>query len=427
MKTVQWLVLCLAFLTMFSACSGPSFSESQSSETNLSNGKKITLTLWYWNRSIDDELLAQAEKHFPNIELKTQKIGGDFKAKLKTTLAARSGEPDIVALNDWMVELFPSADRFYDLRELGADRLKDQYLEWKWNQGITPDGKMIAFPMDTGPTALFYRSDLFKQAGLPSDPEKVSASIRTWDDYMAAGEQLQQKFGSRSFLADNIVNVYNQVLAQHTNLYFKPDGSYIGNQSPDIRLGWKTAVDFHKKHLLANADGWTPEWNASVNNGKIASFVGAVWMKQVLTEAAPDTAGKWRVARAPGGDGNLGGSFISILKSSKHPKEAFEVLTWLQNPEHQLEAYHKIGLFPSTPDVYNDPIMGKPEPFFGGQATGLIFAASAQNVKSSYFGERYPVIHGIVTRRLANVAKQDANPDALWTETMERIERELQR
>lgn len=98
-----------------------------------------------------------------------------------------------------MVELFPSADRFYDLRELGADRLKDQYLEWKWNQGITPDGKMIAFPMDTGPTALFYRSDLFKQAGLPSDPEKVSASIRTWDDYMAAGEQLQQKFGSRSF------------------------------------------------------------------------------------------------------------------------------------------------------------------------------------------------------------------------------------
>lgn len=107
MKTVQWLVLCLAFLTMFSACSGPSFSESQSSETNLSNGKKITLTLWYWNRSIDDELLAQAEKQFPNIELKTQKIGGDFKAKLKTTLAARSGEPDIVALNDWMVELFP--------------------------------------------------------------------------------------------------------------------------------------------------------------------------------------------------------------------------------------------------------------------------------------------------------------------------------
>ncbi|KAF6615885.1 carbohydrate ABC transporter substrate-binding protein, partial [Paenibacillus sp. EKM208P] len=88
MKTVQWLVLCLAFLTMFSACSEPSSSESQSSETNLSNEKKITLTLWYWNRSIDDELLAQAEKQFPNIELKTQKIGGDFKAKLKTTLAA---------------------------------------------------------------------------------------------------------------------------------------------------------------------------------------------------------------------------------------------------------------------------------------------------------------------------------------------------
>lgn len=63
---------------------------------------------------------------------------------------------------------------------------------------------------------------------------------------------------------------------------------------------WDTAVAFKEKGLLANADGWTPSWNAAMNNGEIASFVGAVWMKQVLQEAAPDTSGKWRVARAPG-------------------------------------------------------------------------------------------------------------------------------
>ncbi|MGW8959498.1 hypothetical protein [Paenibacillus sp. NPDC055715] len=40
-------------------------------------------------------------------------------------------------------------------------------------------------------------------------------------DYMATGEQLQQKVGSRSFLAGNIVNVYIQMLAQNTDLYFK--------------------------------------------------------------------------------------------------------------------------------------------------------------------------------------------------------------
>ncbi|MFB5760024.1 ABC transporter substrate-binding protein [Paenibacillus medicaginis] len=423
MKLILILCLVLLFLLLcvLSACS-PSLPD-----TSSSNGKKITLTLWYWNRSIDDNLIAQAEKQFPNIQINAQKIGGDFKAKLKTTLAARTGEPDIVALNDWMPELFTSADRFYDLYELGAADLQDQYLEWKWQQGVTPKGKMIAFPMDTGPTALFYRKDLFEQAGLPSDPEEVGASIRTWEDYMAAGGQLQQKLGSGVFLTDNIGNVYNQMLAQASELYFKPDGSFIGDQSEVVRRGWQTAVNFHQHKLLANADGWTPEWNAAMNNGKIASFVGAVWMKQVLMEAAPDTAGKWRVARAPEADGNQGGSFLSILKSSKHPKEAFQVLTWLQNPENQLRAYQSIALFPSTPSVFADPAMNKPEPFFGNQATGLVFAESARNVKTVYFGERHPVIHGIVTRRLANIAKQSADPQTVWAETLHRIGRELQR
>lgn len=107
--------------------------------------QKVTLTLWYWNRSIDDKLIAKAKEKFPNIELTAQKIGGDFKAKLKTTLAARSGEPDIVALNDWIMELFPSEDRFYNLYDLGAGDVEDQYLDWKWKQGVTPGGQMIGF------------------------------------------------------------------------------------------------------------------------------------------------------------------------------------------------------------------------------------------------------------------------------------------
>lgn len=187
--------------------------------------------MWYWNRSIDDKLIAKAKEKFPNIELTAQKIGGDFKAKLKTTLAARSGEPDIVALNDWIMELFPSEDRFYNLYDLGAGEIEDQYLPWKWKQGVTPSGQMIGFPMDTGPTALFYRADLFKQAGLPSEPEEVARQINNWDAYAAAGEQIKEKLGGKVFLTDNIGSVYNQVLSQAAERYFRPDGSFIGMDS----------------------------------------------------------------------------------------------------------------------------------------------------------------------------------------------------
>lgn len=420
-KRACWVAAFMACVLLLGGCS--IWPGQDDSATN----KKVALTLWYWNRSIDDKLLAKAQEQFPNIQLTAQKIGGDFKAKLKTTLAARSGEPDIVALNDWIMELFPSEDRFYNLYDLGAGDIEDQYLEWKWKQGVTPSGQMIGFPMDTGPTALFYREDLFREAGLPSDPDEVSRQINSWDAYAAAGEKLKNAFGGKVFLTDNIGSVYNQVLSQGTDRYFQPDGTFLGLDSPLVKTSWDTAVSFKEKGLLANADGWTPGWNAAMNNGEIASFVGAVWMKQVLQEAAPDTSGKWRVARAPGGDGNNGGSFLSILKSSEHPQEAFELIRWLQNPENQLEQYQTLNLFPSAPSVFDSPSMKEEEPFFGGQATGSVFAESAQHVPIAFFGERYPSVHGIITRRLNDIAKQNANPQQVWNDTVQRVDRELQR
>lgn len=132
------------------------------------------------------------------------------------------------------MELFPSEDRFYNLYDLGAGDIEDQYLPWKWKQGVTPSGQMIGFPMDTGPTALFYREDLFKEAGLPSDPEDVTRQINSWDAYADAGEQAQGKFGGKVFLTDNIATVYNQVISQSAERYFRPDGSFIGMDSPIV-------------------------------------------------------------------------------------------------------------------------------------------------------------------------------------------------
>ncbi len=122
---------------------------------------------------------------------------------------------------------------------------------------------------------------------------------------------------------DNITNVFNQSLGQNDKLYFDKSDNFIGDKE-HVKSAWDNAVKVHQLGLNAKISGWTPEWNAAMNNGAVASFIGAVWMKKVLEDAAPDTKGKWRIARAPGGDGNQGGSFIGITKQSKHPKEAYE-------------------------------------------------------------------------------------------------------
>ncbi|GIO65964.1 sugar ABC transporter substrate-binding protein [Paenibacillus cookii] len=419
MKKMRMAFTCLLLVVlMISGCSSGSSS----------NENVKTLTLWYWNRSIDDNLIQSVQKQFPGIRINAQKIGGDFKSKLKTTLAAGSGGPDIVAFNDWVTELFPSADRFYDLYDLGAGDIEQDYLDWKWKLGVTPEGKMIALPMDTGPTALFYRADLFEQAGLPSDPEEVHKLMGTWDDYFAAGQKLQEALGGKVKLTDNIGNIYTQVNAQSDKIYFDKNENFIGEDpSSSMKKAWDLAVKASQMGLLANASTFSSEWNAAANNGKIASFVGAVWCKEILMQAAPDTSGKWRVARAPGGDGNNGGSFLAIMKTSKHPQEAFDVIKWLQNPENQVTSFKEINLFPSAKKALDSDVMKQKEAFFGGQVTGEIFSESARNVKPAYYGTKYANLNGIVGRELSSVAIQGKNPEKAWEDALSRVKKELLR
>lgn len=386
---------------------------------------KVTLTLWYWNRSIDDELIKKVNEQFPDIKINAQKIdGGEYKTKLQTALTTGTGAPDIVGLNDWVTEFLPNHDKFVNLLDYGADKIKGDYLEWKWNFGLTPDQKnLIALPMDTGPTALFYREDLFAEAGLPTDPEEVSKELATWDDYIAAGEKLEAATGVKMF--DTLNRVFTQSLSQGDKAYFDESDNFIGD-SGNIKESWDRAITVHKKGLSANLDDGT-EWNAGMNNGQVASFIGAVWMKNILKDAAPDTAGKWRIARAPGGDGNNGGSFIGILKSSKHPEEAYKVIEWMMNPENQLQSYVEMDLFPSTPSIFEDEKMSNPEDFFGNQETTKVFSESAKNVKPRYFGVDYSRVNSIYTETLTDISVTDKDPDKAWEEVLDKVKKELNR
>lgn len=414
-KAFTYICLTIALLFVVVGCS---------SQGDSSKGK-VELTLWYWNRSIDDNLLNQVNKQFPNVNLKVEKIGGDFKAKLMSAFAAGSGAPDIVGLNEWVADFFPSKEQFVNLYDNGSKELEPLYLDWKWKKAVTPDGQyQIALPMDTGPTALFYREDLFREAGLPTDPKEVSEILKTWDDYIAAGQQLKDAFHGKVYMFDNISTVYIQMMSQSDKIYFDHADNFIGDQA-HMKHIWDTAVKVSEMGLNANISNWTAEWSAAMNKGDVASFVGAVWMKQILMEGAPDTAGKWRIARAPGGDGNNGGSFIGVTKQSKHPKEAYEVMKWLMNPENQLKSLGTMNLFPSTPGIYQDPQMTQPDPFFGNQRTNEIFIEAAKNVKESYFGPKYSIANSIFQEELSTVEKKIKSSEQAWQDILQRVQKEL--
>lgn len=57
---------------------------------------------------------------------------------------------------------------------------------------MNPAGRMVGFPMDTGPTATFFRNDLLEKAGLPHDPDTVAKVIGSWADFIAFGAEIKK-------------------------------------------------------------------------------------------------------------------------------------------------------------------------------------------------------------------------------------------
>ncbi len=412
----RFLPLLLSPLAL-SGCSVPGFGSA-------SAGNPDTIDLWYWNRSIDPETFRAFEQDHPGITVNDQKIGGDYASRLNTTLAGKAFVPDVAAMNSDIARYFPASDNFVDLYDLGAADVEDQYLDWKWGLGVTRDGKMIGFPMDTGPTGLFYRADLFDQAGLPSEPDEVTKAFAEWDDYFQAGAELQGKLPGVNML-DNIPNLYLQALFQATEFYVNRDNVYVGD-GDQVRRAWDVAMQAKQLDLAANVNSFTPDWSAAMNNGAVASFPGAVWLKQPLQESGDDTAGTWRVAQTPGGAGNHGGSFISVTTYAADDQLAFDLIRFVQSPANQVKMYQSLALFPSAVEALTDPAMSEPEDFFGGQATGEQFAASAQNIKPFYSSPAYAVANSIMSGMVTDVAVGVRPEQGTWEDAQKQMRRELE-
>jgi cellobiose transport system substrate-binding protein len=389
-----------------------------------SNDNKISVTLWYWNKSIDDRLLDQVSQHFPHIAFRALKIGGGYDTKLRTALAGHADIPDLAGINANIASYFPDDDQFVDIRTLANAKLQQAYLAWKWQLAVAPDGHVIALPMDTGPTALFYRADLFQQAGLPSDPVEVAARLKTWDDYILAGEQMKRVTAGRIHMFDSINNVFTQIMAQSPVRFFDTSNRYIGDQMY-VRRAWQYAISIHQKDLSAKTAPYTTDWSAAISNGSIASFVGAVWMKHWLSDSGPRTAGKWRITNAPGGPGNSGGSFLAVTRASAHPKEAFAIAQWLTTAQNQVTSYSHTGLYPSTIASLHNKSLARPESFFGGQITTNIFSEVATHIRPVYIGPQTDSVQNILQAALTLVEMQDANPQLTWLATQVQIQREL--
>ncbi|AYF31395.1 MULTISPECIES: ABC transporter substrate-binding protein [Micromonospora] len=394
----------------------------------------ITLTVDVFGQFGYADLYQEYMASHPGVKIVERGTGGnldEYSPKLTQWLAAGKGAGDVVAIEEGLlVEYKANPQNFVNLLDHGAADLKGNFLDWKWNQGLTADGKqLIGLGTDVGGMAMCYRTDLFAKAGLPTDREAVSKLWPTWQDYIKVGEQFTAKKTGASFL-DAATNTFNTILLQTAGnssgySYYDTGNNLVVGSNPAVKQAYDTTMDIIDSGLSGKYGSWSEEWVSAFKQSKFATIACPAWMTGVIEGNAGAAAkGKWDIAQIPGNGGNWGGSFLAVPKQSKHQAEAIELAKFLTSAKGQIGAFKAKGPLPSSPQALEDPaIIDSKNAYFSEAPVGKIFAEGAKSLKPVYMGPKNQAVRTEVENAVRSVELGKRSPEQGWTDAVANAEK----
>ncbi|HEY5832722.1 ABC transporter substrate-binding protein [Streptomyces sp.] len=395
-------------------------SSSDSSADSAADGGKVTLTIDLFGTFGYKEAGLYDEYHrlHPNITVKESNTENeaDYWKALQTRLAGGGGLADVQGIEVGRIAAVTQqqSDKFEDLGPLGASSLKSQFAPAKWAAATTADGRTLGLGTDVGPEAMCYRSDLLKQAGLPTDREELSKAWSTWDGYLSLGRQYAAKAPARSHWTDSVASLYAVINGQYKERYYDASGKLIYDTNPAVKSAWDTAVRAAHDGLSAKLSEWSPAWNQAFAGGAFATLACPAWMLGYIKGQAGDAGkGKWDVATLPGGAGNWGGSYLALPKGGKHTKEAYALIQWLTAKEQQAALFTKQGSFPSNLGAIA-AVQDVTDPYFSGAPIGKIFGDAAEKSPVQVLGVHDNDVNTQITNALGEVEQKGTAPDTAW-------------
>jgi multiple sugar transport system substrate-binding protein len=390
---------------------------------------KVTITVAVYPDldSVVKNVLPAFYALYPNIEVELEVAGyGDHHTKLLTVLAAGKGVPDVTAVEIGYIARFSAEGGFLDLSQppYNAEAYADLYVPYAWQQAHTMDGRLVAMPADVAPATMFWRRDIFAERGVSID------EIKTWDDYIAAGEKLTYDADGDGkidhWLVDDAATVAMILWGGHTR-FFDEEGNCVVD-SPRFVHAFEIAKSIRDNGYDARISAWTGEWYESFSRGTVATAINGAWMLGHFKNwIAPETTGKWGAAHLPGGTyTQRGGTWYGIPEAAEHKDEAWKLVKFLTtNPDIQLRAFEVTNAFPAELAVWEDPIFEKPIPFLADQTARLLWKEAVLHITGAPTNVNDAIAMEIVTDALTQVLEEGRAIEDVLAEAKELIERRV--
>ena len=353
------------------SCGNTKTKQTVSKLPTIDENTETEITVWAWN--VAAKALVESAKSFnqkyPKIKVNVQEYGlaQNVYERYSVILSSGVGVPDIIQIESDYVQTFAETypQYFFDMN--GYIDIEGKVDPSKISTSYDSEGKLVSIPWDSGPVVMFYREDLFNQAGIDIN------SIITFEDYISAGKKLKEKFTN--------ITMTGLPFTQDENLFrclLVANKSYYLNNKGEITVASSKAIEtlqMIKRLIDEGVAKNTINWDGGIvanKNGELASWIMGGWWGGTIKDQMPEMKGKWKIAPIPAfPDGarasSSGGAGLSITASEpiKQAAALEFIKESLMNVDNQLMMYEKYSLFPSYLPTYDDERFLKSDDYFG--------------------------------------------------------------
>jgi len=326
------------------------------------------LNLWGWDEPVCEMFNEAFLDEYPDIEIKYNP--SDVYTKLLAVVASGVGEVDVCWCDVHTYKQVASTGQLMDMGEHMAE-YKPGIPDFLWQIGLW-EGSLYGCIRRYSPMFLFYRTDIFEDAGITEPPA-------TYDDYILAGKAIQEKNpdcwldiyrddGGEAFW-------YESMMAQGPNRWlFAAEEDVCTLGSPENLEALETYLKVVESGVVTAGKYWSPEWLDGLSIGEFAGIIGPYWLGQE-PERYPDQKGLWKMAKIPalkaGGtqaSDTRFSNFLLVPKVSQNPELAWEYIKYtVYNPTNEAiqNTIDFEWVIPSWNPMNEHPLGQRENPFFG--------------------------------------------------------------
>lgn len=330
---------------------------------NANKDNKITIKFWAMGAEAEyvTKLVPEFEKENPGIKIDVQQIPWNAAQEKLVTAFASDNTPDICQLGNTWIPQFSSLHAIIALDHFVAKSKtikKENYFTGIWDTNVM-DSIVYGIPWYIDTRVMFYRKDVFKEAGYKNPP-------RSWSELLDLCEKIKALYPNGNkyaiYLPTNEWAPFIIFALQNHASLLKDNNSRGNFSSKEFKEAFEFADKFHKENLAPLGISEVTNVYQAFAEKYFSIYISGPWnINEFKKWMTGDLADKWSTAPMPSkygvkypGISLAGGSSLVIFKNSKHKDEAWKFIEFLSQTSTQLEFYHLLYNLPAVKEAWKD-------------------------------------------------------------------------